>query len=506
MGECKAAPRVYQYDTKFHLVQNGTVGHPLTDAKSPMGESSQVPLAGRGILHRLWRIRKRFAMPDLVHVETHRNHHSLPSRRIVTHRRQVVRILFVDNRESDVELCLQELKRMDFAVSADWVQVPAEFTNRLRTQSYDAIVCEYSMQGWTGMEALELLHRTNQEIPFLLAARNLDEAMTVTDAFLRKGACDCVDKNRLNRLPLAVALAIEEKTRGEERNHAEKELRHSEAHYRALTGNSTYGICHFDVGGRFLDVNEALVAMLGYGSKQELMAVNLATEIIRDPNERARLFESYRQTGHVDLIEVEWKRKDGTPMKVRLSGRQVAIEGGAPQGCEVIAEDVTAQRASEDNLRHLAATDALTGLANYRRLSETLESEIKRSDCTARPFAVLIFDLNGMKRINDSHGHLAGNRALCRLADIFRFSCRSIDTAARYGGDEFAIILPETGAREADAVARRICERLSSDREEPQLSVSVGIAAYPEDGATIEVLFHAADRALYNMKQPKNAA
>jgi len=360
------------------------------------------------------------------------------------------------------------------------------------------------MPSWTGMEALELLRQEKPEIPFILATRTLDEA--VTDAFLRKGAFDWVDKNRLNRLPLAVALAVEEKTRREERNHAEKELRHSEAHYRALVENPTYGICRFDVDGRFLDVNEALVAMLGYGSKEELMAVNLATEIIRDPTERAQFFESYRQTGHVGLIEIEWKRKDGTPMKVRLSGRQVGVREGAPDGCEIIAEDVTAQRASEDHLRHLAATDALTGLANYRRLSETIESEIKRSERTARTFAVLVFDLDGMKQINDSQDHLAGNRALCRLADIFRFSCRSIDTAARYGGDEFAIILPETDAREADAVGRRICERLSSDREEPQLCVSVGIAVYPEDGTTIEVLFHAADRALYNMKQPKSAS
>jgi len=230
--------------------------------------------------------------------------------------------------------------------------------------------------------------------------------------------------------------------------------------------------------------------------------VNLATEIIRDPNERAQLFDGYRRTGRVELIEVEWRRKDGTPMKVRLSGRKVTVVEGAPDGgCEIIAEDVTAQRASEDHLRQLAETDALTGLANYRRLSETLESEIKRSDRTARAFAVLIFDLNGMKRINDSHGHLAGNRALCRLADIFRFSCRSIDTAARYGGDEFAIILPETGALEADAVGRRICEKLAGDCEEPRLSVSVGIAVYPQNGTTIETLLQAADRALYKMKQ-----
>jgi diguanylate cyclase (GGDEF)-like protein/PAS domain S-box-containing protein len=322
---------------------------------------------------------------------------------------------------------------------------------------------------------------------------------------MRKGASDCVDEARLVSLPLAVAIALERTTQREEQDRVEKALRHSEAHYRALLENHTYGICRFDVNGRFLEVNEALVTMLGYGSEEELKAVNLATEIIRDPIERAQLFEPYRRTGHIDLIEVEWKRKDGTPMKVLLSGRQVGHEGGTPQECEIIVEDVTAQRAAEDFLRHLAATDALTGLANYRKLSEALELEIKRSDRTGRAFAVLMFDLDGMKEINDRHGHLAGNRALCRLADVFRFSCRSIDIAARYGGDEFAIVLPETLANDASLVGKRICERLRNDGEEPLLSLSMGIAVYPEDGAAIDTLFQAADRALYEMKQLKKA-
>jgi len=442
-------------------------------------------------------------MLQIAQKEAQQGHRGPAQRSLPTHRRRMIRALIVDDDLADVELCLQELKRAQFAISADVVKTRSDFVDRLQKEHYDVVLADTIAAEWTGLQALALLQEQEHEIPFILVTKPLE--MEIVDEFMRKGASDCVDKTRLVRLPLAVAVAVERTTLRGEQDRVEKALRHSEAHYRALLENPTYGICRFDVDGKFLEVNEALVTMLGYGSKEDLKAANLATDIIRDPIERAQLFEPYRQSGHIDLVEVEWKRKDGTPMKVRLSGRQVGTEDGAPDGCEIIAEDVTAQRASEDHLRHLAATDALTGLANYRRLSEELDTEIKRSDRTGRAFAVLMFDLDGMKQINDRYGHLAGNRALCRLADIFRFSCRSIDTAARYGGDEFAIVLPETGAKDAALVRKRICERLSSDREEPLLSVSAGMAVYPEDGATIDSLFQAADRALYEMKVLKKA-
>jgi diguanylate cyclase (GGDEF)-like protein/PAS domain S-box-containing protein len=431
-------------------------------------------------------------------------HQPLALRSLPAHRRRLIRALIVDDDLAGVELCLQELKKAQFAISADVVSSRADFTERLQQESYDVVLAASSVNGWTGQEALSLLQEKKPEIPFILVTKDL-ETETV-DQFMGRGATDCVDKNRLIRLPLAVAVAVERTSLRSEQDRIEKALRHSEAHYRALVENPTYGICRFDVDGRFLEVNEAMVTMLGYDSKEDLKTANLIRDIIRDPIERAQLFEPYRKTGHIDLMEAEWKRKDGTAMKVRLSGRQVGSEEGTPLGCEIIAVDVTAQRSSEDLLRHLAATDALTGLANYRRLSEALESEIKRSDRTGRAFAVLMFDLDGMKQINDGYGHLAGNRALCRLADIFRFSCRSIDTPARYGGDEFAIVLPETGAKDALIVGKRICERLGSDSEEPMLSVSIGTAVYPEDGATIDSLFQSADRALYAMKQQKKAS
>lgn len=153
-----------------------------------------------------------------------------------------------------------------------------------------------------------------------------------------------------------------------------------------------------------------------------------------------------------------------------------------------------------DQVRTMAVSDSLTGLANYRRLLAVLEAELDRSRRTQRPFSVVLLDMDGLKAINDQHGHLAGSRALVRLGKILRNHSRAIDTAARFGGDEFALVLPEAGPDIANRVAARIRERLSTENESPRLSVSVGVAAYPEDGDTPEKILGAADRALYGMK------
>ena len=153
-----------------------------------------------------------------------------------------------------------------------------------------------------------------------------------------------------------------------------------------------------------------------------------------------------------------------------------------------------------DQVRTMAVSDSLTGLANYRRLIAVIESELERSRRTQRPFSVVLLDMDGLKTINDRYGHLVGSRSLVRLGKILRSHSRAIDTAARYGGDEFALVLPEAAKDIATRVASRIRERLAAEPEEPQLSVSAGIAAYPEDGDTPEKLLGAADRMLYRMK------
>jgi len=157
-----------------------------------------------------------------------------------------------------------------------------------------------------------------------------------------------------------------------------------------------------------------------------------------------------------------------------------------------------------DQVRSLAISDPLTGLANYRRLIAVIESELDRSRRTRRPFSIVLLDMDGLKTINDRYGHLVGSRALVRLGKILRNHSRAIDTPARYGGDEFALVLPEAPKEIAARVSARIRERLASETEEPLLSVSAGIAAFPEDGDTAEKLLGAADRTLYRMKRRGN--
>ena len=187
------------------------------------------------------------------------------------------------------------------------------------------------------------------------------------------------------------------------------------------------------------------------------------------------------------------------PSKFGSADARSANEGET-DSYEIIVEDVTQQRKLEDHLRQQAAKDPLTGLANYRHLVETVDTEIKRSERTAREFALLFLDLDGLKQINDRFGHLVGSQALCRLADVLCICSRNIDTPARFGGDEFALVLPETGQVQANLVARRICDSLANDGREPKLSVSIGVAIYPKDGEKVDSLLGAADAALYSMK------
>ena len=164
-----------------------------------------------------------------------------------------------------------------------------------------------------------------------------------------------------------------------------------------------------------------------------------------------------------------------------------------------------------DLVKHQATTDPLTGLSNRRAFDEHIDDEIRRSSRYTHPFVLLILDLDGFKAVNDNFGHLTGDLTLKNVAVCLQNSVRDTDFLARYGGDEFAIILPETQKAQAYSLVTKMGEALNecdmpwtSSGNPLKMSISIGIASFPEDGREAQSLIASADVDLYRQKQKRS--
>lgn len=177
------------------------------------------------------------------------------------------------------------------------------------------------------------------------------------------------------------------------------------------------------------------------------------------------------------------------------------IQSFATQAAIVMERNVFYTQTEE--LRKLAITDSLTGLPNRRYLSDRLKEELLRSQRHGRPLSLLMVDMDRFKGLNDTFGHPIGDKALKATAESILRSVRSVDIASRYGGDEFVIILPETGKTLAVSIAERLRSDVAEIKSLPggsTLTISIGIASYPEDGEISELFLENVDKALYLAK------
>ena len=192
------------------------------------------------------------------------------------------------------------------------------------------------------------------------------------------------------------------------------------------------------------------------------------------------------------------------------SSREPKLPANLLRGLRILLEPASVALDNALQLKQaeaLSVTDDLTHLFNSRYLNLVLRRETKRASRSGRPLSLLFIDLDGFKSINDTHGHLYGSRALIEAAGLIRLSARETDVVARFGGDEFALILPDTGSEGAAAVGERIRDRvnehrfLQGDGLSIHLTVSVGVATLPDVAASTEGLIQAADEAMYHVKE-----
>ena len=176
------------------------------------------------------------------------------------------------------------------------------------------------------------------------------------------------------------------------------------------------------------------------------------------------------------------------------------------KGREQLASANEALKDKNKELEILSVTDSLTGLYNRKHLMESLTKEIGRSRRYERPFALLIIDIDHFKKFNDTYGHLAGDDVLRKMGNVFRESIRNCDYAARYGGEEFIIFMPEIGQDDGVKAAERIRgsvakEKIDANGHSVTVTISVGVASFPEHGDDAQGIISKADAALYQAKR-----
>jgi diguanylate cyclase (GGDEF)-like protein/PAS domain S-box-containing protein len=282
-----------------------------------------------------------------------------------------------------------------------------------------------------------------------------------------------------------------------ERKLAEEMMRNQSAAFRA----SMDGIAILNERSELVYVNEAFAELFGYASSLDL--IGRSWGVVYPESEYTRMMEDVMPRV---LIQGSWRGEaDGLRLDNTIFPQEISLTSLENGGVVCVARDTTERTVAEEQIRHLAYHDILTGLPNRLLFKDRLTVAISRAQRDQSRLAVLFLDLDDFKRVNDSLGHNAGDHLLQAVAGRIHACLRESDTVARFGGDEFTVLLPYlTNAEDAALIARKLLDAIRRPITVPDqnlfVTTSVGISIYPDDGKDTETLIKNADTAMYQAK------
>lgn len=291
-----------------------------------------------------------------------------------------------------------------------------------------------------------------------------------------------------------------------------KKIQTSELRYRRLFEAAQDGILILDAQtGAIMDVNPFLIKMLGY-SREEFVEKKLwEVGAFKDVKASQEAFEALQKNEYIRYEDLPLRAKSGKLIDVEFVSNVYLVDDEKVIQCNI--RDVTERKQAQDALlksqallREQSVRDHLTGLFNRRYLEETLERELLRSTRKQLSLGIIMLDVDNLKQFNDTWGHATGDEILRELGSLLLRQVRGEDIACRYGGDEFVLVLPDASRKVTLERAERICEyarhfHLQFDGQSlAAVTISLGVALFPEHGATSTAILRAVDAALYRAK------
>jgi diguanylate cyclase (GGDEF)-like protein/PAS domain S-box-containing protein len=277
--------------------------------------------------------------------------------------------------------------------------------------------------------------------------------------------------------------------------------------FRAVVESSHDAIISKDLDGVILSWNAGAERLYGYSTSE---AVGKPINMLVPPgfdDDMPELLRRVRSGEQIDNHETVRERKDGTQVDVALTLSPIRDRDGAVIGASTIARDISVRLRYQEQLRRLAEHDSLTGLRNRRRFERDIAEQVGRARRYGELATLLMIDLNGFKRINDTYGHRIGDRVLKTIAAALKSRLRETDVVARVGGDEFAVLMPYANAEQGAIIACDVAEVVNGCRVETddhrlvQVSASVGHVQIDAHTTSDEDVMVEADRLMYEEKR-----